>query len=254
MNELVKIEKPRLPEFWDYEESVKKVKSVIYKWGNITQELLGELWVAREKLSTRYHRDGASAPTWGGYCEEIGSTKSTINRWLQAFEAGWQNLLLSQNPEWFTPRKYIEAVREVLGEIDLDPASCGEANQTVRANKFYSQENDGLLYPWMGKVFLNPPYGTDGPPFVKKLNKEYENGNVTEAILLVNSRATDAEWFQPLYDGLICFTDHRIDFDSLEEKSTSSTHGSCFVYFGPNKKKFAEIFSQFGKVLKRYNE
>jgi hypothetical protein len=34
-------------------------------------------------------------------------------------------------------------VREVLGEIDLDPASCADANKIVRAKQFFTQEDNG---------------------------------------------------------------------------------------------------------------
>lgn len=44
----------------------------------------------------------------------------------------------SVTQEWFTPKIYIEAVHEVLGSIDLDPASCLQAQRTVRALKFYT--------------------------------------------------------------------------------------------------------------------
>jgi hypothetical protein len=38
-------------------------------------------------------------------------------------------LNLSASAEWFTPPQYIQAVREVLGRIDLDPASCEAAKE-----------------------------------------------------------------------------------------------------------------------------
>src|SRR6266496_5442474 len=46
--------------------------------------------------------------------------------------------------EWYTPPEIIELVRTVLGEIDLDPASCIEAQRTVMAKRFYTKHNDGL--------------------------------------------------------------------------------------------------------------
>lgn len=251
--------KPDLPENWDYDESVKRIKPNIYKWNRLTAEILTELWIARGKLKEQRGRGPLPKfreklpETWEGYCKDIGISKRIANIWLKVFELGWQALLLSGSKEWYTPKEYIDSVYEVLSEIDLDPASCEEANHTIKAQKFYTKEDDGLSHPWIGKVFLNPPYGEDGPPFIEKLIQEYKTENVTEFILLVNSRATDAEWFQSLYDGIICFTDHRIDFDSPEEKNTSSTHGSCFVYFGHNEKKFAESFSKYGSILKRFN-
>ncbi len=60
--------------------------------------------------------------------------------------------------EWYTPPEIIELVRTVLGEIDLDPASCIEAQRTVMAKRFYTKHNDGLCQKWLGRVFLNPPY------------------------------------------------------------------------------------------------
>lgn len=49
----------------------------------------------------------------------------------------------SKDDEWYTPAKYIEAAREVLGSIDLDPASNDFANETVKASVYYTEERDG---------------------------------------------------------------------------------------------------------------
>jgi len=181
------------------------------------------------------------------YIEEYAKPKAkkTLESYLKT-----QAVLQSGTPEWWTPKKYIDAIHKVMGGIDLDPASCEEANKTVMAKQFYSPEDDGLSKEWGGRVFLNPPYGEEGPPFIEKLYNSL--GPVTEAIILINSRSTDAEWFQPLFHGVICFTDHRIDFNSPNKKETSSTHGSCFVYFGLNKKKFAEVFKGFGNIVKNW--
>jgi hypothetical protein len=50
--------------------------------------------------------------------------------------------------EWYTPRQYIELAKQVMGGIDLDPASCEAAQRTLQAGKYYTIEQNGLLEPW----------------------------------------------------------------------------------------------------------
>jgi hypothetical protein len=168
----------------------------------------------------------------------------------------------SKSNEWYTPAIYIEAVRKVLGKIDIDPASCEEANQIVKAIQYYDLASNGLEKPWKGRVFLNPPYGKDEAGsnqsiWTQRLIDQYADGDgsITEAILLVNA-SVDTKWFQRLFAYPICFPEGRINFYSTEDSASGSTHGSAFVYFGPKYKQseFARIFRQFGEVVGRYHE
>ena len=154
--------------------------------------------------------------------------------------------------EWYTPLKYIRAVREVLGQIDLDPASCELANQVVQARSYYDIQTDGLAHDWSGRVYLNPPYGRIGhisnqEIWIKRLIEQYKAGRTTEAILLVNA-STDTGWFQHLWEYPICLTDHRVNFWS-RDGGQGSTHGSAFVYFGEHESLFIDVFSEFGPVF-----
>jgi phage N-6-adenine-methyltransferase len=161
----------------------------------------------------------------------------------------------SNENEWYTPTKYIEAAKAVLGTIDLDPASSAAANEVVGAAKYYTQEDDGLSQSWAGRVWMNPPYGRLAGKFVAKLIGEYQAGNVTEAIILLNANSNDAKWFQPLWNHTLCFVKGRIDFNSNgREKKSSSTHASVIAYLGPNAEKFKDHFSQFGTVLRRFKQ
>jgi DNA N-6-adenine-methyltransferase (Dam) len=151
----------------------------------------------------------------------------------------------SLSAEHYTPFQYLDAARLVLGSIDLDPASCRDANEIVQAENFFTKKDDGLTKPWHGRVWLNPPYGRLPGAFVSKFIDEFAVQRVTAGILLVNAHCTDTEWFQPLWNGVLCFTDHRINFYGDDDRS-GSTHGSVFAYFGPDEAKFAEVFKQFG--------
>src|SRR5688572_17987036 len=74
----------------------------------------------------------------------------------------------SASDSWATPADIVERARHVLGGvIDLDPASDSFAQETVRATRYITREENGLVTPWHGRakpgnVFLNPPGGKDG--------------------------------------------------------------------------------------------
>src|SRR5262249_39241039 len=100
--------------------------------------------------------------------------------------------------EWFTPAEYVELARQVLGGIDLDPASHVEAQQTVRAKRYFTKADDGLSRKWPGRVWLNPPYArTLIPQFIKKLLAEVKAGRTVAALVLTHNY-TSSEWFQDL--------------------------------------------------------
>lgn len=162
----------------------------------------------------------------------------------------------SSTNEWFTPQVYIDAVKEIFGNIDLDPASCIEANQIIQAKTIFTINDDGLNQDWFGKVFLNPPYGKTGGKsnqalWSQKLITEYCLGNVTEAILLVNAQTAE-KWFKPLWGYTVCFTDHRIKFMQADGSKNQPTLGNAFIYFGQNSDTFTKVFSKFGNVVKAY--
>lgn len=164
--------------------------------------------------------------------------------------------------EWYTPARYVEAARKVMGGIDLDPASCGIANRTVKATRYYSIENDGLKQEWRGRIWLNPPFGRKDAAangfgggktimgiFINKLINEYNQGNVSQAILLATAK-TDASWFPKLWDYPLCVADHRVIFTRPGDEPQGHFYGTIFVYLGPNEQAFIEHFSEFGRIAK----
>lgn len=160
--------------------------------------------------------------------------------------------LISQSggsEHWYTPLPHIEAARSVLGAIDLDPASSDIANRTVRASRYFTENDDGLKYDWAGRVWMNPPYGEPAGRFVAKLAGHLEDGSVTAAVVLVSLHAMSAAWFGPLFGGLLCVTSGRVKFTDQEGNAGSPTFGSVFAYFGPDGRLFAKEFAQFGRIL-----
>ncbi len=153
------------------------------------------------------------------------------------------------NQESYTPAKYIEAARLVMGSIDLDPASNELAQKTVKAATYYTKEDNGLEKPWIGNIFLNPPYShPEVKYFVDKLLSELKPGQ--QAILLTNNN-TDTNFFQDAARraAAMCFTRGRINFLKPDGSISSPTNGQVFYYFGENKEGFIRHFSEFGIMV-----
>ena len=111
----------------------------------------------------------------------------------------------NESKEWYTPRTVFDALSV---EFDLDPCSPGkDIVPWVPAKKHYTVENNGMMAHWEGKIFMNPPYGSDTPEWLDHLS------SVGNGIALVFARP-DTIWFQkyvPLADA-ICFIKGRISF------------------------------------------
>jgi len=149
---------------------------------------------------------------------------------------------------WFTPLEHIEAAREVMGNIDVDPASHPDAQRWIGAAQFYTRKSNGLDKPWFGRVWLNPPYARDEiGPFIEKLGVEIDAGRTTEAILLTHAY-TDTLWFQKavLFSVGSCFTLGRIKFIDINYVLSNPTQGQTFFYYGCNWERFCRVFSEFG--------
>jgi ParB family chromosome partitioning protein len=156
----------------------------------------------------------------------------------------------SETVEWYTPVKYIESARKVMGSIDLDPASCAVANKLIKAKIYFNKRKNGLSRDWFGNVWLNPPYGRGGQSaWTQKILEQYQIEYIDQGILLVNA-ATDTNWFTPLWGYPICFVRNRIKFISEDgQKKHNPTHANVFVYFGKNRNDFIDEFTQYGPVI-----
>lgn len=86
---------------------------------------------------------------------------------------------------WLTPRY----VLDLLGQFDTDPCAA-----TVRpwdcARINYTVEDNGLLLPWEGRVWLNPPYGNEAEAFMERMSMHQSGG-----LALIFMRS-DTRWFQ----------------------------------------------------------
>jgi len=186
-----------------------------------------------------------------------------------------KTLTSSLTSEWCTPSRYADMARQVMGSIDLDPASCAIANKHfIKARVYHDIADNGLSLPWFLNIFLNPPYNKIGNEssagvWADYLLHQYCIGNVDQAILLTKS-VPGYHWWDSLFNGVwsgpVCITRGRISFIHadwvhedgswtvpLNEKgkriSNVSKSASSFWYIGDRTERFEEVFSQIGRVI-----
>lgn len=170
--------------------------------------------------------------------------------------------------EHYTPIEYIEAARETMGSITLDPATTKHVNEErVKASYFHTEETNGLAKEWIGNVFLNPPGGRVGRKsgaavWWDKLVEEYLADRVKQAIFLgfsieIMATSQDSKMWAGQFP--FCIPRNRIEFVNEQfEKGTSPTHSNVVVFLPPRRsnieqvERFENNFSQFGKVAIPY--
>jgi hypothetical protein len=185
----------------------------------------------------------------------------------------------SASVEFYTPPRIVEAARATMGGIDLDPASCEEANEVVRATRYYTIGNtaapgalpgSGLGAGWRGRIFLNPPGGKVGKRssavvWWEKLCNEWLDGNVEQAVYIcfnLEVLNTTQASPSPCLDFPICYFRQRPRFwppgtpPELRGVSGSPKYPGCAVYVPPGGTLegtwvdgFRERFAPLGRVV-----
>lgn len=173
-----------------------------------------------------------------------------------------QVLTSHESQDWFTPPSYIELVKQVIGNIDLDPAGHHKAQEWINADMYWVVE--GLRASWLVnglpcRVFCNPPYGKNGGQsnqgiWSRKMDSEYELGHVIEGILLINS-THGYKWYEEIYNKYpCCLLKQRVRFWYIGEdgdlyEGGQAKRGQTFIYFGKNISKFVDVFKPHGRIL-----
>lgn len=163
----------------------------------------------------------------------------------------------SGSNEFYTPARWVDPARELMGSIELDPASSWLANEVVKAERFFghmlaplagkgepsSWLVDGSFAEWRARTaFLNPPGGRSSPEMRQrwgssssavcwwsKLANHWQRDEVGEAIfvgftleILSTTQALDEA--RPMMAFPICVPGRRINFD-LPDAVDSTTGG-----------------------------
>lgn len=126
---------------------------------------------------------------------------------------------------WLTPPHILRA----LGPFDLDP--CAPLDRPWdTARHHYTIHDDGLSRPWVGRVWLNPPYSRRLPEWIRRM-AAHQAGTA-----LVFAR-TETSWFHESVWGVAAaalFLRGRLHFHRVDGSRARSNAGapSVLVAYG----------------------
>lgn len=107
---------------------------------------------------------------------------------LRAGGMGSHHSAKALKEEWLTPPTVLAS----LGAFDLDPCAPAKRPWDIAA-KHYTIFENGLVQPWQGRVFLNPPYGRETGKWLARLA---DHG---DGIALVFARVETEDWFEGIW-------------------------------------------------------
>ena len=158
--------------------------------------------------------------------------------------------------DWGTPRFYVDAVRDVLGRIELDP--CSNRHSLVDAAVEYMPPRDGLGETWdYSTIYVNPPYGMNGryggriSDWLAKCAAAHEDHGA-EVIALVPVATNTSHWKASVFGraAAVCFLyDTRLKFLVNGRGGGKGAPMSCaMVYWRRRPGRFFDVFIEYGAV------
>jgi DNA N-6-adenine-methyltransferase (Dam) len=164
------------------------------------------------------------------------------------YRANGHRLRTLGSDDWYSPPEVVDAARRALGQIDLDPASCAEANAIVQASRFYTAADDGLRQAWTGRIWLNSPFARLAPKFAARFAEHWRAGAISAAVAVFGTHHMTTRWFGALAElrPLVCVPDHRLKFSG---STARPAHGSAILGIGIDPGAFEREFAGFGPIL-----
>jgi phage N-6-adenine-methyltransferase len=136
-------------------------------------------------------------------------------------------MMTSATDEWATPQDFFEQQNRLHGPFDIDV--CANA-ENAKCEKYYDKEVDGLKQTWIGKCWMNPPYGRSIGLWMKKAYESAENGAVV--VCLVPARTDTKWWHEYAIKGQVFFIKGRLKFGGSKNSAPFPSAVVVFNGFG----------------------
>ena len=147
------------------------------------------------------------------------------------------NLENHNSDQHFTP-KWLFDHMGIVFDLDVAAPIGGAAN--VPASRYYTELDDGLVQPWEGCVWMNPPYSKPTP----WVDKFIEHGNGIALLPITRGKWWDRIWAS---DGLIIPTAYNFKFERPDGVKRDITFRTMLLGLG-SKAQAALLQSNLGKV------
>ena len=131
---------------------------------------------------------------------------------------------LNTSDDFLTPPHIVKE----MGEFDLDPCASSRQLESLAKNVYAFPESDGLMLPWFGDVFVNPPFSE----LQAWVSRFLLHGR---GILLVPARV-EVSWFWKLWQKseAIFFTKGPVKYICPDGKNPPRFFGGAFCSMGGN--------------------
>jgi len=118
-----------------------------------------------------------------------------------------KGLMTSTTDLWETPQAFFDECNKLLGPFTLDVCAT-DAN--AKCADYFTQADDGLSQHWVGKCWMNPPYGREIGKWMKKAKESAGGGTVI--VCLVPARTDTRWWHDYAIHGDVTFIKGRLKF------------------------------------------
>lgn len=133
--------------------------------------------------------------------------------------------------EWYTPWNIVQPLADEFanGKFDLDPCTVPEV---AKGRVYYTMEDDGLIQPWFGTVWLNPPYSKPGP-WIDKAVDEINSGNCELVVALMLGNNGNRWHNKAMVNAtLMRYYPRRLRFESPDGNILPAKWGNVLFVFG----------------------
>lgn len=123
--------------------------------------------------------------------------------------ASFSTAFKSSKQDWVTPNDFFRKLNDEFG-FTLDVAASKE---NTKCQRYFTEEDDGLLQDWKGVCWMNPPYNNK-KNWIIKAYKESQKG--ATVVCLVPARTNTNWWHDYCMKGEIRFIRGRVKFDGAK--------------------------------------